>query len=356
MAQKITSKQVAQVAGVSAGTVSRVINNKGYFSEEVREKVFSAMKALDFHVDSFGLQIDKKIIGIAVPEISHPYLSCIVSEIEKHFYSHHYTIVMCNHLYDHGKVKDFIGRLVDIGADGLVMIATGLHNRKQLEEASEQLCIMCINTATQNDECLKYSDYINFSDWQTTFDITEQLIQLGHTKISYMGFHPHSLPTMDRLRGVKDALAKHNIPLVEEYMVQSQTPFVSQSEMNQEELPIQNKLARQLLSLKEPPTAIIAINDYYALGIYSEAQKKGLVIGQDLSVVGYDDIALAQIVHPQLTSVDCNVSSVSYLAATTLMSRIASKKNGYTQEVFNNILVPGVIKKRDSIGSVKKEE
>ncbi len=356
MSYRVTSKDVAKFAGVSPGTVSRAISGKGYLSEEMRGKVFAAMKELNFELSSKTAlsSAPQKTIGIAVPEISHPYLACIVSELDKQLFMHDYSIVLCNHLYNEDKVASFIDELIALNASGLVMVATEFNDISHLKKANAKLSVICINTATQDNNHLMFSDYINFSDWQTTFDITEHLIELGHRDIAYMGHNPHSPPTMDRLRGYKDALAKHNIEIVPEYIAESKTPFVGINNSDDDTIPVQNKLAARLLDLQAPPTAIMAINDYYALGIYSEAEKRGLKIGEDISVVGYDDIALATIVSPQMSSVNCNVTSVSYLATTTLISRINNRNAKIETEVHNKILVPGYFKKRASIGPVKR--
>ncbi len=355
MSYRVTSKDVAKFAGVSPGTVSRAISGKGYLSEEMRGKINAAMKELNFQIStkSAPQAVPQNTVGIAVPEISHPYLAYIVSELEKLLFAQGYSVVLCNHLYSEDRVTSFIDELMALDASGLIMVATEFNDITHLKRANEKLSVICINTATQDDDHLLFSDYINFSDWQTTFDITEHLIELGHRNIAYMGHNPYSPPTMDRLRGYKDAMAKHNIELIQEYIAESKTPLVGVSNGDDSDS-MQNKLAAKLLDLPIPPTAIMAINDYYALGVYAEAQKRGLKIGEDISVVGYDDITLATIISPQMSSVNCNITSVSYLATTTLINRINNKNSNIGTEIHNKILVPGDFKKRASIGPVKK--
>lgn len=352
MGKKVTVKDLADLAGVSPGTVSRVLNQKGYLSPETCKKVHEAAAQLNFTPtvpQPSGEKVaSQNIIGIAVPEIRHPYLSYIVSGIQQNLADQGFSVVFCSHLYQEDKLLKFAKNLVELGGKGLIMVAAGFSQLENLRQTSKKLKLLNINTGNQGEEFLKYADFINFADWQVTFDIVEHLINLGHKRIAYLGFNQDSLPTMERLRGFHDAMAKHNLPINSQYLVGSSTPFVSQGESG-EETPVQNQLASKLLDLDPPPTAIVAINDYYALGVYAEVAKRNQIIGEDVSVVGYDDILLTTILSPPMSSVSCNVDMVSNLAATTMLSRIQDQ----TEKPFHNILVPGVFQKRESIAPPK---
>lgn len=340
---KTTIKDVAALAGVSIGTVSRAINNKGYLSESARQKVLQAVEKTGFvpNIKAHAMMNDSTpFIGVVVPEINNPYLSYLVAYIEKYLDAVNYSIMLCNNSYSSEKAKTFIDRLIQHNVKGLIMIATSIDDKAYLESIREKMYLICINTSIEGTDC------INVADWQATFELTEYLIALGHHDIAYIGFNHASPPTMERLRGYKDAMMKHNIPLKEEYMLATDNPLIAKYTTRNKQNPA-NYLAAKLLDLPNPPTAIMAINDYYALSIYTECINRGMSVGRDLSIIGYDDIPLAQIVSPPMTSVHCDVDSIAYMATSTLIDHM-NEKAGFHREP-RSILVPGTIQHRASI-------
>lgn len=341
-----TIKDVAALAGVSIGTVSRVIHNKGYISEPTRQKVLEAITETQF-IPNINAQTASEhqapVVGVIVPEITNPFLSYLVSYIEKYLNLENYSVMLCNNLYSAEKTKKFIDRLLQYRVRGLFMIATKLDDRDYLEMIREKLSIVCINTIMEKVDC------INCADWQTTFELTEHLISLGHRDIAYMGFNHTSPPTLERLRGFQDAMMKHHLPIREEYLQGTDVTMRPIQNLRDGNHAPANVLASRLLDLPNPPTAIMAINDYYALGIYTECHKRGLQVGRDISVAGYDDIPLTEIMTPPVTSVHCDVDSMAYIATSTLVDRIKSKE--HQQLDSRNILVPGSLRLRASTAS-----
>lgn len=338
-----TIKDVAALAGVSIGTVSRVINNKGYISEMTRQKVMKVVEETQF-IPNLNAQTaaDRQtpVIGVIIPEINNPFLSYLVSYIEKYLDLENYSVMLCNNLYSTEKTKKFIDRLMQYRVRGLMMIATEIDDKEYLELVREKMSIVCINTIMEKVDC------VNGADWQTTFELTEHLIALGHRDIAYMGFNHASPPTLERLRGFQDAMMKHHLPIREEYLQCTDSTMRPIQNIRDGNHAPANILAARLLELPNPPTAIMTINDYYALGVYTECHKHGFTVGRDISVAGYDDIPLTEIMAPPMTSVHCDVDSMAYIATSTLLDRLKSKQ--LQQLDPRNILVPGSIRLRES--------
>lgn len=340
----ITIKDVAALAGVSIGTVSRVINNKGYLSEATREKVMRAIEETQF-IPNLNAQTaaDRQtpIVGVIVPELNNPFLSYVVSYIEKYLDLENFSVMMCNNMYSIEKTKKFVDRLLQQRVRGLIMVATQIEDEEYFALIREKMSIVCLNTVMDGVDC------INCADWQATFELTEHLIALGHRDIAYMGFNHASPPTMERLRGFQDAMMKHNLPIDPNYLLEMDSLAHPEPGSRDKNYAPGNLLAARLLELPKPPTAIMAINDYYALSVYTECHKHGFIVGKDISVVGYDDIPLTEILSPPITSVQCDVDSMAYIAISTLLDRLKSKE--LRRQEPRSILVPGSIRLRGSV-------
>ncbi|MGI6237457.1 MAG: LacI family DNA-binding transcriptional regulator [Candidatus Excrementavichristensenella sp.] len=343
MNNKVTIRDIAKVAGVSISTVSRVINNKGYISEAVRTKVMSAIGTLQYEPGSAiqsALKGNTHVVGVIVPEIDNPYISYLISAIEARLYSEGYFLMVCNSGYDLPKVKAFINHLISRSISHLIVIAMNFEDAELQTRINRHMEVIGINTV------IKGAHTLNSNDWQTSFELTDYLISMGHRKIAFIGYNCSSPPTIERLRGYRDAMQKHNVPVPSDYILSSDyfKGKVDQSAL----LRTPNLLAAYLLDRTVRPTAIMGVNDYYALGVYSEAIRRGLVVGKDISVVGYDDISLGTIITPQLTTVHSNIESFAQMTMSLIHRQFSQKE---TSHEILNLIIPGAIRFRHSVSS-----
>ncbi len=343
MKGKVTIRDIARIAGVSISTVSRVLHNQGYISDEVRSKVMSAIGTLQYEPGSAvqsALKSDPHVVGVIVPEIDNPYLSYLLSAIESHLFQEGYFMMVCNSGYDILKAKTFINQLINQDIHHLIVIAMNFDDAELQARIDRHMHVIGINTI------IKGAHTLNTNDWQTSFELTDYLISTGHRKIAFIGYNHLSPPTIERLRGYRDAMSKNNIPVLPDYILPSDF-FKGKAEQDAlSQTP--NLLARYLLDQTNRPTAIMGVNDYYALGVYSEANRRGLAVGRDISVVGYDDISLGSIINPQLTTVHSNIESVARMTITLIQSQFS--KNGLSREPMN-LLIPGNIVFRHSVSA-----
>ena len=336
----ITIKDIAQQCSVSTGTVSRVINRSGAVSETARKKVEEAINRTGFQPSSAARSmVNKKseIIGIIVPEVKNPFLAHLVELLEIAFASNGLSIMLCNTGYQYDNIQRFTDNLVRRNAEGVIFVASDLRDEERIMRIRQKLNVVLISSSFGD------FDNVNTTDWQSAFEMTEYLISMGHTRIACMGYHEYSIPTIRRFQGYCDAMKKHGLGIDEQMLMPSDS--VSGG--------IQNRgyiLAKKLLDLSKRPTAIFAINDYYAVNVYLAVKEAGLTIGRDISVVGFDDVDISQLVDPPLTTVRYSIDTLAGLAVDIMMRKI----RGEASDGAKSIQLSGVLIKRDSVADIAR--
>ncbi len=294
--KRVTIKDVAERANVAIGTVSRYLNNNGYVSSDAMDRIQKAIEELDFIPNAAARSmINKKsaIIGVTVPEINNPFLADLVVRIESALSKMNYSIMLCNTQYKSGKIANFIDDLIMRNAEGLILVATDINDQALIRKMSNFLYTVSIGHKLDGFDCIRLTDY------SAAYELTRHLIDLNHKKIGFIGFNENAHQTMSRVEGYCAALTDAGLPIRDEFMLQS---FAGHRDGYH--------LAKQLLSLADKPTAMIAINDFYAMNAYSAIADAGLEVGKDVSVVGFDDIFMAKFLSPALTTVRCDSDSI----------------------------------------------
>ncbi len=294
--KRVTIKDVAERANVAIGTVSRYLNNNGYVSVDAMERIRKAIEELEFIPSATARSmINKKsaIFGITVPEINNPFLADLVVRIESALSKMNYSIMLCNTQYKSKKVASFIEDLIMRNAEGLFLVATDINDQALEKKMSSFLYTVSIGHKLNNFDCIRLTDY------SSAYELTKHLIELGHKKIAFIGFNENAHQTMYRVEGYCAAHKESGLGLRDEFMLQS---FAGHKDGYH--------LAKQLLSLEDKPTAMIAVNDFYAMNAYSAIADSGLEVGKDISVVGFDDIFMARFLSPALTTVRCDSDAV----------------------------------------------
>lgn len=316
--KRVTIIDVAKYAKVSTGTVSRTINNSGYVGEKTRERIEEAIKKLNFVPNAAARSmISKKssIIGVAVPEINNPWLADLVVRIESCLSHQNYSVLLCNTQYKTSKIRSFVDDMIMRNVEGVIFVASHITDKDILRKLQTYMNTVSIGEHVGN------SDTILFDDERAAYELTKHLINMGHTKISIIGFNENAEQTMIRVAGFKKAMEENGLEVPPEYMVSSEANENSGY-----------MCAKKLLSAAVPPTAIIAINDFYAVHAYAAITEEGKKVGRDVSVVGFDDIMFARLISPALTTVHYDTKGIAQMAASMLTEKIAGKTD-VTREI-----------------------
>lgn len=288
-----TIRDVARLAGCSIKTVSRVINNEPYVTEETRSRVQSAIRAVGYapNISAKRLAQNKSymICILMYPGFYQP-ASELLTRIMDIGYEENYDILIQPYFPPHARSKrKLVSLIYEHRIDGFVItppldaddfVADMLSTYKMTQ--------VQINPFDHSEDIPRVSG----EDYQGAYAMTEYLLSLGHRRISFLTGPRNMRASRDRLSGYLAALENHKVTVEEQLIRNSEWTFDGGY-----------TLTRQLLELPQPPTAIFAGSDEAAFGVIYAAQETGLSIPQQLSVCGYDDAGLSKNIWPGLTTV-----------------------------------------------------
>jgi LacI family transcriptional regulator len=289
---RATIRDIADLAGVSIATVSRVLNDRPDVAPETRENVLQVVREHGFSTNrgARGLSSGRTgMIGLTLPLVADAYFGPMLSGAAEALYERDMRIVLAPTLHEHDREVSLLERLMRGTTDGAILMLP--------EESIEELRMLqrqgfpfvVVDPREPPPEGVACVAAMHASGAKVA---TEHLLALGHRRIGAIAGAPGWYATEERLLGFRAALAAAGILLDPQLVVYSDW-----------RMPRGTEAAEQLLALPDPPTAIFGFNDNVAIGALHAARKRGLSVPDDLSVVGFDDTELAVIVTPQLTSV-----------------------------------------------------
>jgi DNA-binding LacI/PurR family transcriptional regulator len=288
---KPTIYDVAQQAGVSIATVSKVINRNGKISVLTRERVLKIMTDMGYVPNLVASALSSKktyMIGLLLPDISNPYFAEMSRHIEDRAFELGYHIVICSTDNRIDKESDYLTFLQQKGVDG-ILLATGLAHPQSLEMLLERkLPITLIAREVPQTPV----NTVLVDDFMGGYLATEHLLQKGHRDIAIIVESMELASSRERLKGYRTALEEFGLPYREDHVTVSD--FFISSGM---------EAAGNLLDDPLRPTAVFACNDLLAIGTIQAARARGLTVPDQLSVVGFDNTFLATVIDPALTTV-----------------------------------------------------
>lgn len=308
-----TIKEVAQHAGVSVATVSRVVNKSGYVSVSLEERVRTAMRELNYKPSALARSLRRQVtqtIGVLVPQLDQPFFSTLAFAIEKTLFGQDYRALVCSSEESREKEDAYIDILLRQRVDGVVLAPTG-HNTENIHRLVDGGVPVVI--VDRNLPHVPVNRVLT-TNYQGAWSGARHLIELGHCRIALIGSAPHSEAMNHRLEGARQALIEAGCPPPDDMVVVNTLPEFEHSYQS----------ARRLLDRppEKRPTAIFALNDVMAMGVYHAASELGLTLPDDLSVVGFDDIPAARYIVPGLTTVAQPIYQMGEAAALTLIRHI----------------------------------
>ena len=322
-----TMKQVAEKARVSTTTVSHVINNTRVVSEDARERVLSVIQELRYIPSAVArsLKNDKtQTLGMMIPNNSNPYFAEVIQGIEDESFRLGYNIILCNSYDDPKKQAAYTRVLMEKRIDGLILVSSGIDLELTQLLADEAIPKVLVDREVPGVA----ADFIEADHEQGGYLATKYLLDLGHRRIACVSGPKTLLPSGDRVSGYLRALKEAGIEPDSDYLAHSD--FTSQGGFS---------AFQQLLALPHPPTAIFASNDLMAIGGLCAAQQAGMRIPEELSVVGYDDIALASFSTPPLTTIAQPKYEIGVLTARVLVNRIVNAELPFRREMLQTELI-----------------
>lgn len=313
---KATINHVAQRAGVSIKTVSRVVNNEPNVSPATREKVLKAVEELAYQPNPSARSLAGKrtfVLGLLYDNPSANYVIDVQNGALAASRAQGYDLLI--HPCDHRSptlIQEVTGLLDQSRVDGLILTPP-LSDLSALLELLVASKLPFVRIAPAVDKHL--SPYVATNDRDAAYQMTQQLLALGHQRIGFICGHPDHQAVAGRYQGYSAALRDHGMEVQEGYVVQGYNSFESGEQA-----------ARKLLALTPRPTAIFAANDDMAAGTMMVAHQLGLNIPNDISVAGFDDTPVAHQIWPSLTTVRQPIQTMAQTAAELLLTQVQGKK------------------------------
>jgi LacI family transcriptional regulator len=310
-ASAVTIFDVAREAGVSYGTVSRVLNNRDHVKPETREAVIQAMRRLGFVANSQARSLaggPSQVIGLLVHSLSTSYIGEIVRGIDFELEAANYDLMLYTTHRRKMKESAYVATLTRGLADGLLLVLPRNAEDYLRRLRAREFPYILIDHQGNGD----YERSVGATNWQGAHDATHYLITLGHRRIGFVTGALDLGCAVERLAGYHAALDQQGIP--------PDPALVYTGDFFQ---PSGYAAGLALLALPEPPTAIFASNDEMAFGVMAAARSRALRIPHDLSIVGFDDIPQAATSYPALTTVRQPLEDMGRVATRSLIELIA---------------------------------
>lgn len=341
---KITIKEVAQLAGVSIATVSRVLNEKNKVKPSTRDSVQQAIEQLNFQPDQNARTMIKKstkTIGMLVPELTNEFWVFLLDIVQKELWELGYTLLIGS--TDHQREKEiaFAKSFIEKRVDGIIYGSSVIETAKEMSDLIAltkryDIPIVTLDPRIPQANCI-FGDHI-----QGATDATEHLIRLGHRHIGYIGG-----PSVSAKRelGYRNAFMMNDL-IVNEALIQ-----------RIEGLPtFENgyEAARRMLESGERFTALFCGNDVLAFGTIKALEEHGWSVPQDIAVVGYDDVHSARLWKPALTTVRQPLQDIGRTLVEMIMDSLGKDIH---ELVPKKIIFQMQLVVRDSCGaSLRNEE
>jgi len=316
-----TIGDVAKRAGVSKSTVSHVINNTRFVEENTRQKVFHAIRELDYRPSSVARSLVSKrthTVGLLISEVRNPFYSEVIYGVEDVALAHGYNVFLCNTSYDLDRGLRFIQSLIDKQVDGVLLMSSNLSPSwlTELEQRHIPSVVLDWEVKTTGE----FLSTIQL-DFETGINAAvDHLIKLGHKRFAHVSGQLHLRTSRVRRDIFLNALQRHGIDPAEVAVVEGNYLIDGGQ-----------KALAELLSAAQRPTAIFAANDLTALGIIWAARDRGLRVPEDLSIVGLDNIELAAQIVPRLTTVALPRHEIGGLAMNMLLELLDISKEAPSQ-------------------------
>jgi DNA-binding LacI/PurR family transcriptional regulator len=334
-----TIRDVANLAGVSTATVSRVLNNHPQISQDARSRVTAAIEQLDYQLNRVARRLrtdGTQILGLIISDIANPFFTSVVRGIEDVAYENQYSLLLCNSDEDPTKEELYIRVLLGEKVAGVIMSPTDEYSTNSKVLIESRIPVVAMDRRL----CSLDVDTVIVDNVQGAYDAVDHLIQLGHCRIAFVGGPVQITTARERKEGYKKALQDHALP-VDETLIKVGDFKQDSGYYN----------TGELLAMDDPPAAIFVANNLMTLGALNAIHEKGLNIPRDVAIVGFDDMPWAPSLDPPLTTISQPTYDMGRTTADLLLKRIADNN----REKVEIKLRPTLIVRKSSGFPVGKE-
>jgi len=323
-----TIRDVARIAGVSTATVSRAINAPDTVSARTRERVAGAMQACRYRYNALArgfVTRQSGTLGMIIPSITNPIFAESVRGVQDLAHREGYQVLLGNSDYDYATEARFCEVLRERRVEGLVITTTDLKGRVLIDLVEARFPFVILYSTVRRGPMPS----VGVDNYRGGYAAAEHLVTLGHRRIAMLaGKFSFSDKSLHRWRGYRRCLTDHGIAYDPELVLQTQYTLENGREG-----------IKGLLGLADPPSTVFCSNDFMALGAMQGAREAAVAIPERLSVVGFDDVAIASYVHPALTTVRQPAYEMGRLGAEILIGNIRTPDRPAVHRILDTTVV-----------------
>ena len=317
-----TIRDVAKLAGVAPITVSRVINDSGYASEETRQRVKHAVDELGYVPNMLGPSLRSKktmTIAVVITDITNPFWTTVTRGIEDVAQANGYSTILCNTDESQEKQEQYLQMLLRRRIDGILLVPASSEAYPIETVKKQNIPIVLLDRYVPGVDV----DIVRSDTEEGAFRITEHLLSLGHQKIAMLA-GPKSISTsVDRVNGYRRAFHEAGLPKESEEIFWGN--FTQESGY---------KMAQQMLADVPESTALVAANNFIAIGAMQFFHERKIRVPEDIALVTVDDIPPSFTITPFFTAATQSASEMGKQAAQLLLKRMAGTIDAPCQEII----------------------
>jgi DNA-binding LacI/PurR family transcriptional regulator len=317
--QDVTIYDIAREAGVSPATVSRVLTNNAKVSAGKREQVEEVIRRRQFRPNAVarGLSTSTRILGLMTADIRNPYYASLAVECEKAAHERGYTVLLCNIFNDKELEDAHLEKLCAQRVEAIIQIGCRVDDL-----VSDPAYVEHVNQVTRGipfvvSGKLEGADcfIVKIDHGESMKLVMDHLVSLGHRDIAFFGGTQRVESTTEKLQQYSYFLGAHGLSLKGEYIREGNYARSGGYDC-----------MKRLLRCPRIPTAVIAVNDYSAIGAMEAVYEQGLSIPGDISIISFDNTFLCDSVQPKLTSVDYNYPEFGKLLVETAFMAVGKRE------------------------------
>ena len=332
----MTLEEVARRAGVSASTVSRVLNGTGRVSENTRARVLRIAKALKYRPDLHARTLaggSSRTLGVIVSNLQNPFFLDIFRVIEADALQAGFAVVVANTDYRPQQLAAAVHWMLGQRLAGLALVVSETEPAVIDDLAAEELPVVFYDVGSPGPNVTNVrTDY-----YRGMQRVVEYLFSLGHRRMAFVDHHGDLQPLQDRVRSFRKAVARCSGTMESVEAHGTDSPAGGY------------QATSELLDTGFEPSAIICVNDFMALGVLRALRERGIAVPEEVSVVGYDNIGLSEFAMPALTTVNVSRDQIGHAISSALLA-----SRGAPRAAASDIVIHPELIVRDSTGPARE--
>ena len=323
-----TLEDVARLAGVSLGSASRALSVPDQVKPSTLEKVQRAVEQLGYVRNGAAQALASRktrTIAAIYPTLDNPIFAVSIQSLQQTLWSLGYQLLVASHDYRPERESEVLRAIVERGVDGVVLVGTD--HADAVFELTRHYRLPYVMTWSTDERGSR--DCVGFSYYDAAFEMAQLVVEYGHSRIALcVGVAAGNERVRARIAGTRAALKTAGLTLRPEWIVEQPFSFEGGREA-----------VRQLMSGKAQPTVLICGTDIHAVGAINECRDRGLHVPEDLSITGSDDIELATLVEPRLTTVQVPTVEIGVRAARRIVGLIDRSEPPAEAELMTRLVV-----------------